>query len=111
MELTRILDTLKDAAGNRARGTITITNPNFIAADGTAVAAGSRVYELLEDDPETPENEAGVVDLWLAPTEASSPAAVYTVEYKLRNGGGYKETWHVPRTGGPYTISQVRGTA
>ena len=104
MELTRILDMLKDADGNLARGRLTISNPNFIAADGTAVAAGILTYAI-------PENNPGLVDLQLAPTEGADPAVSYTVDYKLANAGGYKETWQVPRAGGPITISQARGTA
>lgn len=104
MELTRILDTLKDADGNPALGTLTISNPNFIAADGTAVAAGSLVYTIPTATP-------GLVDVSLAPTEGSNPASKYTVTYSLVNGARYPETWTVPRLGGPKTISQVRGTA
>jgi hypothetical protein len=116
MELTRILDTLKDADGNPAVGTLSIESPAFIAADGTAVAAGKITITIAVDDPGTPlVDEAGTVDIWLAPTEdsvqniAAGGEARYTVRYKLTNLGRYPETWAVPRTGGPYKISEVRG--
>lgn len=111
MNLTRILDTLRDADGNPARGRMVIRNPAFLAADGTAVAAGNLLYPIPEDDPQTPENEAGVVDLRLAPTEGADPPGVrYEVQYFLANGAKYRETWNVPLAG-PITISQARGTA
>ena len=73
-------------------------------------------WAIQEDDPLTPlENEAGQVDLWLAPTEDSlknapeGGEARYTVTYSLVNGARYPETWAIPRTGGPYKINQVRG--
>ncbi len=101
MELTRILDVLKDADGNNARGKLVIHNPAFIAADGSAVAAGALTYLI-------PAASAGLVDLMLAPSEGAAPASTsYTVEYFLGSGAAYTETWRVPRTG-PITISQAR---
>jgi len=100
MELTRILDMLKDADGNPAAGKLVINNPAFIAADGTAVAAGILTYVIPPSSP-------GLVDLMLAPTEEADPAASYTVEYFLKSGAAYSESWHIPRTG-PVTISQAR---
>lgn len=106
-ELTRILDTLKDADGALANGRITITPSRaFAAADGTAVAGGSFIYSVV----------AGVVDFTLSPTEdadlSDGPAVSYKAEYALANRGRYSETWTVPRaSGGPFTISQLRGTA
>ena len=105
MELTQILDVLKDADGTPARGKLVIHSPAFIAADSTPVVAGVLTYVIPELDP-------GLVDLVLAPTEGAEPAETrYTVQYFLHSGAKYTETWHVPRSGGPYTISQVRGTA
>ena len=101
MELTRILDILKDADGAPAAGKLVIYNPAFIAADGTAVAAGILTYVIPPASP-------GLVDLMLAPTEDADPAASYTVEYFLKSGAAYSETWHIPRTG-PVTISEARG--
>ena len=104
MELTRILDVLKDADGIPARGKLVIQSPAFIAADGTAVAAGILTYAIPVATP-------GLVDLFLAPTEGADPSSArYTVRYYLKSGAAYTETWQVPRTG-PITISQARGTA
>ena len=103
MELTRILDSLKDADGQPARGRIVVECPGFIAADNTAVAAGPVTYNIPALDP-------GKVDFWLAPTEGSDPPSAYKVRYFLSHGAAYEETWNVPRVG-PVTIGQARGTA
>ena len=106
-ELTRILDTLKNSDGSLASGRIVITPSRpFAAADGTAVAAAPVIYPVIN----------GVVDLSLAPTEdadlSDGSAVTYQAEYFLIHRGRYSETWAVPRaSGGPFTISQVRGTA
>ena len=99
MQLTRILDTLKDADGNPANGRMVIVCPAFIAADGTAVASSIITIPLV----------SGAVDFYLAPTEGSDPPITYEVSYFLANGASYKETWTVPAIG-PITISQARGT-
>ena len=110
MELTLIFDILKDADGTPARGSLSISNPAFIAADQTAVAAGTLKVSISE----LPGHQ-GEVNASLAPTEGSvknDPAggeARYSVTYSLKNGARYPETWAVPRTGGPKTIAQVRG--
>ena len=102
MELTRIFDTLKDADGAPAAGKLVIHNPAFIAADGTAVAAGTLSYVI-------PVAAAGLVDLLLVPTQDADPMETsYTVEYFLKSGAAYSESWQIPRTG-PITISQARG--
>ena len=98
MILTRILDTLKDADGNPANGRLVVECPNFIATDGTAVAASIINIPITN----------GVVDFLLAPTAGSSPAVKYTATYFLRNSAKYAETWTVPAAG-PITIAQARG--
>ena len=104
MHLTRVLDILKDPDGNPARGKIYIHNPAFITADETPIAAGVLNYIIPEQNP-------GLVDLLLAPTEGAEPEETcYTVDYFLQSGAQYRETWCVPRNG-PITISQARNTA
>jgi hypothetical protein len=98
MVLTRILDTLKDSDGNPAGGKLVVSCPNFIAADGAAVAASILTFSINN----------GALDLSLAPTQGSDPPVKYTAEYSLTNGARYKETWTVPATG-PITIAQARG--
>ena len=101
MELIRILDNLKDADGTPAAGKLVVQNPAFIAADGTAVAAGTLTYVIPTTSP-------GLVDMMLAPTEGADPIETsYTVEYFLKSGAAYSESWQIPRTG-PLTISQAR---
>jgi len=101
MELTRILDTLKDADGSPAAGKLVLYNPAFIAADGTAVAAGTVTYMIPATSP-------GLVDMLLAPTEGADPIETsYTVHYFLKSGAAYSENWQIPRSG-PITISQAR---
>ena len=104
MELTNILDILKDADGNPVLGRLVIQNPAFTSADGMAVVAGILDYQIPAATP-------GLVDLLLAPTEDADPAAArYTVDYFLRSGAAYSETWNVPRSG-PITISEARTIA
>ena len=106
-EMTHIVDTLKNSDGSLASGRIVVTPSRpFAAADGTAVAKG----------PVTCIVTGGAVDFFLAPTEdavlAGGPAVTYRAEYFLTSRAQYSETWTVPRAaGGPYTISQLRGTA
>src|ERR1051325_9573745 len=101
MQLTRILDNLRDADGAPAQGKLVIRNPAFIAADGSAVAAGNLVYEIPSSTP-------GLIDLLLVPMGGASPsAAAYAVEYFLRSGAHYEEKWQVP-VSGPTAIRQVR---
>lgn len=106
-ELTRILDTLKDADGTLANGRIVITPSRaFAAADGTAVAAAPVIYAVV----------SGMLDFFLTPTEdadlSDGPAVTYKAAYFLKNRSQYSEAWTVPRAaGGPYTISQLRGTS
>ena len=101
MELTRVLDILRDADGNPAAGKMVVRNPAFIAADGTAVAAGTLTHVIPPGSP-------GLVDMLLAPTEDADPSETsYTVNYFLKNGAAYSESWHIPRSG-QVTISQAR---
>ena len=101
MELTRVLDTLKDADGNPAAGKLIVQNPAFIAADGTAIAGGALTYVIPPASP-------GLVDMLLAPTEGADPIETrYKVDYFLKSGAAYAESWQIPSTG-PVTISQVR---
>ena len=98
MILTRILDTLKDPDGNPASGRLVVECPNFIAADGAAVAASIINIPITN----------GAVDFLLAPTEGSNPLVTYTVKYFLQNTARYEETWTVP-VASPITIAQARG--
>ena len=100
MQLTQILDTLKDADLALANGRMVISCAAFLAADGTAIAASKITVPIVN----------GAIDVSLAPTEGADPAVQYTVQYFLQNGRSYKENWNVPLIG-PITISQARGTA
>lgn len=99
-ELTRIVDTLKSANGVLLSGRIVITpSLPFEAADGTSITAGKIEYEVVN----------GIVDMELIPTEDADPDVTYKAQYFLDRS--YTETWTVPRAaGGPYTISDLRGT-
>lgn len=100
MILTTIEDTLKGANGVALSGKIIIQpSQAFTADDGTAVAQGPFTYQVVN----------GVVYLQLIPTEDADPEVTYKAEYFLDRR--YTETWTVPKAGGPYTISDVRGTA
>jgi hypothetical protein len=101
MQLTRILDNLRDADGNPAQGKLVIHNEAFIAFDGSAIAASNLTYVIPPTSP-------GLVDLLLVPTGGADPSGTaYAVKYFLKSGAEYSETWHISLSG-PITVSQAR---
>lgn len=98
MELTRIVDTLLADDGTKLNGRLIATpSKPFTAADGTEIVAGPNQFVISN----------GVVDLQLAPTEDSVPAVTYRVAY-ITKPGRLSEIWILPRTGGPFTVAQVK---
>ena len=105
MELTHIVDFVerrrREPSARQARDPKPSVHRR---ADSTPVAASILTYVIPDQNP-------GLVDLFLAPTEDADPIETrYTVSYFLKSGAKYAETWRVPRTG-PITISQARSTA
>ncbi len=99
--LTSVIDTVYMADGSEAQGTLVITWPAFVAADGSAVAAGSLNVTLGSN---------GALNVALATNAGATPAGVYyTVVYQLQPSEVRTEYWVVP-TSSPATLAQVRTT-
>ncbi|MGA9306494.1 MAG: hypothetical protein WBW31_13910 [Candidatus Sulfotelmatobacter sp.] len=99
--LTSVIDTVYMADGSEAQGTLVITWPAFVAASGSAVAAGSLNVTLGSN---------GALNVALATNAGATPAGVYyTVVYQLQPSEVRTEYWVVP-TSSPATLAQVRTT-
>jgi hypothetical protein len=99
--LTSVIDTVYMADGTPAAGTLVITWPAFVAADGTGVAPGSLDVTLGTN---------GALDVALVPNANVTPAnTYYTVVYQLQPSEVRTEYWVVP-TSSPATLAQVRTT-
>ncbi len=99
--LTNVIDTVYRADGSTSQGVLVITWPAFVAASGTAVAAGALDVTLGTN---------GALDVGLAPNAGATPAgSYYTVVYQLGPGEVRSEYWLVP-TSSPATLAQVRTT-
>src|SRR5580693_4977797 len=99
--LTSVVDTVYRADGSFAQGVLVITWPAFVAADGTAVAAGSLDVTLGAN---------GALNVALATNAGAAPAGIYfTVVYQLQPNEVRTEYWVVPTTS-PATLAQVRTT-
>jgi hypothetical protein len=97
--LTRVQDTLYNANGSSVEGTATIQWRGFTASDGSTVAGSSISVKIVR----------GVLLLDLTPNEDATPAGTsYQVSYLLDNGMRSTETWVIPASGTPVTVSQVR---
>jgi hypothetical protein len=100
-ETTTVADTVYLADGTGASGTLIITWPAFVTAEGTAVAAGATTVKLGAN---------GALNVELAPNAGASPAGVYyTVVYQLGPGQVKSEYWVVP-TASPAKLATVRST-
>src|SRR5579864_1467627 len=98
---TSVADTVYMADGTPAAGTLIITWPAFVTAEGTAVAPGSTSVELGPN---------GALSVALAPNAGAMPAGVYyTVVYQMGPGQVKTEYWAVPTTS-PANLAAVRTT-
>ena len=95
---TKIQDTLFNANGTLANGSLTIHWNGFTAGDGSAIGANSLTVRLVH----------GVLRIELVPNPAGT---VYTVTYLLDGKRAYTETWSVPSSALPVRVSQVRTLA
>ena len=98
---TTVSDTVYLADGTPASGTLIITWPAFVTADGTAVGPGSTSVTL---------GSRGALNVELVPNAGANPAGVYyTVVYQLGPGQVKTEYWVVP-TASPASLAVVRTT-
>ena len=97
--LTRVQDTLYNANGSTVEGTATIQWRGFTASDGSTVAGSSINVKIVR----------GVLLVDLTSNEGATPSGTsYQVSYLLDNGMRSTETWLVPESATPVTVSQVR---
>jgi hypothetical protein len=97
--LTTVSDVVYRADGNPASGTLLISWPAFVTADGHAVAAGNKSVIL---------GAGGTFSAQLAPNSGATPGGVvYTVVYQLSDATVKTENWSVG-TSSPETVAQVR---
>ncbi|MGH8248628.1 MAG: hypothetical protein ACREUU_19640, partial [Gammaproteobacteria bacterium] len=96
-----VRDTIYNADGTKAAGTVTVTWRNFTSPDGKAIAGGKLTRTIAD----------GALEVALVPNIGATPSGTsYTVVYQLANGVSYTEYWVIPATG-PVSVSSVRTTA
>jgi hypothetical protein len=96
---TVVSDVVFRADGTRAAGTLLISWPAFVTANGEAVAAGTKSVTL---------GAQGALSVALIPNTGVTPAnALYSVIFHLDDGVVRTEFWLVPTTS-PTTIAAVR---
>ncbi len=89
VQTTTVAGTVYRADGSVAAGTLLVSWPAFVTADGNAVAAGTTTIQIGTD---------GGMSVALAPNEGAAPAGTYyTAVYHLSDGTVNKEYWLVPQ--------------
>ena len=97
--LTTIQDTLFKADGTRFRGTLTIQWSTFDASNIGTIVQQSKSVAVVN----------GNLQVQLAPNQgAQAPANVYRVQYQSDGRQQFTETWTVPVSAQPLTVSAVR---
>ena len=98
---TRVQDVLYNADGTRADGTVSIGWKGFTASDGSTLTTNTIDVRIVQ----------GLLNVELVPNENATPTGTsYRVSYLLDNGSRFFETWVVPESPTPVTVSQVRVT-
>jgi hypothetical protein len=98
---TVVSDTIYRADGSPASGTMVISWPAFVTADGKPVAAGSMNIKIGHD---------GAVNIPLVPTQGATPSGTYyKVVLNLDDGASSQEYWTVP-TLSPTSIAAIRSS-
>ena len=99
LSVTRIEDTIYNADGSTVEGVAKIGWKAFIAVDGSTVAQSAIEADIV----------GGLLSVDLTPNEGATPDGTsYRVHYELDNGVRYTETWIVPASASPLTLSTVR---
>ena len=99
IQRTRVQDTLFNADGSTARGSVTIEWKGFTAADGTTITTNSLKIRIVR----------GVLLSDLVPNENATPSGTaYKATYLFDNGTRFVENWVVPESVTPVTISDIR---
>ncbi len=99
LQKTQIQDTLFNADGSKVEGTVMITWKSFTAVDGSTVVNSTVDVPIVQ----------GLLSVGLTPNEGAVPSGTsYRANYTLNNGRRFSETWIVPISGSPVTVSDVR---
>lgn len=99
VQTTTVAGTVYRADGSVAAGTLIVSWPAFVTADGAAVAAGTMTVQI---------GTSGAMSAALAPNEGATPAgSYYTAVYHLNDGTVNKEYWLVPQVPNA-TLAAVR---
>lgn len=99
---TTVSDTVYQADGTPASGTVLVSWPAFTTAAGQSVPKGTTSVTLTA---------GGALTLSLAPNASATPAGTYyTVVYHLNDGSTSREYWVVPVNASPVTLTAVRNS-
>ncbi len=99
---TTVADTIYQADGTGATGTVLISWPAFVTAAGNSVPAGSTSVTI---------GAGGTLSVTLASNAGATPlGSYYTVVYHLGDGNVTKEYWIVPVSATPVKVSAIRST-
>jgi hypothetical protein len=97
--LTEVLDSITNPDGTRFNGTVVITWNGFAGTSSAPVShlsASARIYN-------------GALSVLLVPTTTAAGGTYYQAVYASSNGTvTWSETWQVPASSTPLTISQIR---
>ena len=97
--LTQIRDVVDNADGTPFNGTVTITWNGFSAPNGGTIAPHSTSAQIYN----------GALSILLVPSTTASAGAYYSAAYNSKDGlTTWIETWQVPPSATPLTLSQVR---
>lgn len=97
--IVTISDTVYNADGTKANGTVTISWNEFTSADGVTIAANHVDVPM----------RAGVFNVNLEPNAGALPAMTsYTARYAMTTKTTRIETWYVPASATPLKIGDIR---
>ncbi|MBK9170211.1 MAG: hypothetical protein IPM24_22505 [Bryobacterales bacterium] len=96
--LTTIEDTLFKADGTRFNGIVLITWTTFEGPNQTNIATQGRTVRIID----------GRLNVQLAPTVGTQPAAYYLVKYNSDGKFQFSEHWTVPSNPAPMRVRDVR---
>lgn len=100
--LSQIRDIVDNADGTPFNGTVTITWNGFTAPNGSTIAPHSTSAQIYN----------GALSILLVPSTTASAGAYYVAAYNSTDGlTTWTETWQVPPSTTPLTLSQVRQTS
>jgi hypothetical protein len=100
--LTQIRDIVHKADGTPFNGTVIITWNGFTAPSGGTIAPHSTSAQIYN----------GALSILLVPSTTASTGAYYLATYNSNDGlTTFSETWQVPPSSTPLTLSQVRQPA